>query len=100
MFSTSNFIKKKNKLLFFSCWINFSIKLLIKLCQHTCTSDELVDADSLKLLFKIVASTCESHNIAWRQTAADALLTLTKNFNSKAINYIHRNINLFIFYYN
>ncbi|CAF0832439.1 unnamed protein product, partial [Brachionus calyciflorus] len=66
-------------------------QLLIKLCQISCTCDELVDGDSLKLLFKIISSTCEQHNVAWRQTATDALLTLTKNFNTKSINYVHAN---------
>ena len=61
-----------------------------KLCQNACTCDELVEADSMKLLFKIIASTCEQHNIPWRQTAADALLVLTKSFNSKSIDYIHQ----------
>lgn len=62
---------------------------MLKLCQNSCTCEELVEADSLKLLFKIIASTCEQHNIPWRQTATDALLILTKNFNVKSINYIH-----------
>lgn len=63
---------------------------MIKLCQNGCTCDELVDGDSLKLLFKIISSTCEQHNVPWRQTATDALLTLTKCFNLKSIEYIHR----------
>ncbi len=44
----------------------------------------------MKFLFKIITSTCEQHNIPWKQTASDALLALTKNFNQKAINYLHR----------
>jgi hypothetical protein len=61
---------------------------LTKLCQNSCTCDELVEADSLKLLFKIISSTCEQHNVSWRQTAADALLTITKSLNLKAMHYL------------
>ena len=37
-----------------------------------------------------MASTCEQHNVPWRQTAADALLVLTKNFTLKGVDYIHQ----------
>lgn len=68
----------------------FIFKLLIKICQHGCTCDELSDSDALKYLFNTISSICELHNLSWRRTAADALVTLSKNFTIKAINYIHR----------
>ena len=80
----AEFSAKERRILFQKCFQ----QLLIKLCQHACTCDELCDADSLRLLFKIVASTCEQHNVPWRQTAANALLTLTKAFTSNAVAYI------------
>jgi hypothetical protein len=79
------FSAKERRILFQKCFQ----QLLLKLCQNGCTCDELVEADSLKLLFKIIASTCEQHNVPWRQTATDALLILTKNFNQKAITYVN-----------
>lgn len=81
------FNAKERRILFQKCFH----QLLIKLCQNSCTCDELVDGDSLKLLFTIICSTCEQHNVAWRQTAGDALLTLTKNFSPKSITYVHGN---------
>ena len=59
-------------------WANF-----VSTFYNSCPCDELVDGDSMKLLFKIISSTCEQHNVAWRQTATDALLTITKNFTPK-----------------
>ena len=92
MFSTSNFFFFLFRSVFFIAWVKqfLFIKLITKLCQYTCTGDELVEADSLKLIFKIIASTCENHNKPWRSTATDALLTLTKSLNAKSMNYIHR----------
>jgi hypothetical protein len=68
------------------------LKLLMKLCQYSFTANELIEGDSLKILFKIIASNCDKHNIAWRQTARDALLTLTKSFDANGIQYIHGNL--------
>ncbi len=79
------FNARERRILFQRCFQ----QLLIKLCQYSCTCDELVDADSLKLLFKIITSTCEQHNLAWRQTASDALLTMTKCCTLKSLNYLH-----------
>jgi len=44
----------------------------------------------MKILFKTITSTCEQHNIPWRQTASDALLVLTKSFTLKAVDHIHQ----------
>ena len=65
-------------------------KLLTKLCHYSCTFDELADSDSLKLLFTIISSICDTYNVAWRRSASDALATLSKTFTPKTISYIHR----------
>jgi hypothetical protein len=83
----SEFSAKERRVLFQKCFQ----QLLIKLCQHSCTCDELCEADSLGLLFKIIASTCEQHNIPWRQTAANSLLALTKAFTTNAVVYLLQN---------
>jgi hypothetical protein len=87
MLDHSEFSAKERRILFQKCFQ----QLLIKLCQHSCTCDELCDADSLSLLFKIIASTCEQHNVPWRQTAANALLALTKAFTANAVVYLLQN---------
>ncbi len=69
----------------------FPLKLLIKLSQNSFTTDELVENDTLKLLFTIITSICDEHNIGWRRAAFDALVTLSKRFTINAINYIHFN---------
>ena len=65
-------------------------KLLTKLCNYSSTFEELADSDSLKLLFTIISSICDTYNIAWRRSASDALATLSKTFTPKTIQYIHR----------
>lgn len=87
LLDSSEFTARERRSLFQQCFQ----QLIMKLCQHSCTCDELCEADSLKLLFKIVSSTCEQHNVPWRQTAANALLKLTKSFTNNAAVYVQRN---------
>ncbi len=55
----------------------------------SCVLWEMFLAKSL-LVFKIITSTCDRHNRAWRDTATDALLTLTKSLDHKALNHMHQ----------
>ena len=64
-------------------------QLMIKLCQHTSTCNELISADALKLLFKIICSTCENHNREWWKTAVDSLITLSRNLTLSSIEYLY-----------
>ena len=79
------FNARERRILFQKCFH----QLLTKLCQHACTCEQLVESDTLKMLFKSIASACEAHNHAWRQTAVDALLTLTKALSARSMSYLH-----------
>lgn len=83
---TSELTAKEKRILFQKSFH----QLLLKLCQYQSTCDELVDGDALKFLFKIISSTCETHNSAWKLTAQDALVMLSKNFTQRSIDYLHQ----------
>ena len=64
-------------------------QLMLKLCQHASTCNELISADALKILFKIICSTCENHNREWWRTAVDSLITLSRHLTLSSIEYLY-----------
>lgn len=65
-------------------------QLLQRLCGYVPAVEELARKDDLTLLFSAVSSVCPHHNIMWRKTAADILLTIsTKSLSQPVISYLH-----------
>ncbi len=66
------------------------VRLLVRLCGHVPAVEELARKDDLTLLFSAVTSSCPKHNIVWRKTAADILLTVSRHSLSQpVISYLH-----------
>eukprot|EP00094_Tigriopus_californicus_P005213 TCALIF_05026-PB protein Name:"Similar to WDFY3 WD repeat and FYVE domain-containing protein 3 (Homo sapiens)" AED:0.04 eAED:0.04 QI:7/0.93/0.68/1/1/1/16/134/3650 len=66
------------------------IELLQRLCGYVPAVEELARKDDLTLLFSAVSSVCPHHNVMWRKTAADILLTIsTKSLSQPVISYLH-----------
>ena len=52
--------------------------------------EELARKDDLTLLFLAVTSTCPPHNVAWRKTASDILLTVSRHsLSPPVVSYLH-----------
>ena len=60
--------------------IQISAVHVVKCClsSYVPAVEELARKDDLTLLFLAVTSTCPQHNIAWRKTASDVLLTVSR----------------------
>eukprot|EP00095_Tigriopus_kingsejongensis_P009945 maker-scaffold981_size73921-snap-gene-0.19 protein:Tk09945 transcript:maker-scaffold981_size73921-snap-gene-0.19-mRNA-1 annotation:"low quality protein: wd repeat and fyve domain-containing protein 3" len=66
------------------------IEILQRLCGYVPAVEELARKDDLTLLFSAVSSVCPPHNVIWRKTAADILLTIsTKSLSQPVISYLH-----------
>ena len=66
------------------------IQVLLKLCTYQPAVEELARKDDLTLLFSAVTSECPSHNVMWRKTAADILLTISRHsLNQPVVAYLH-----------
>ena len=66
------------------------IQVLMKLCTYQPAVEELARKDDLTLLFSAITSECPSHNIMWRKTSADILLTISRHSLSQpVISYLH-----------
>ena len=66
------------------------IQVLLRLCAHIPAVEELADKDDLTLLFSAVTSSCPDHNLMWRKTAADILLTISRHSLSQhVVSYLH-----------
>ena len=66
------------------------IQVLLKLCTYQPAVEELARKDDLTLLFSAITSECPSHNVMWRKTSADILLTISRHSLSQpVISYLH-----------
>ncbi|CAL1540511.1 unnamed protein product, partial [Lymnaea stagnalis] len=66
------------------------VQVLVRLCNHTSPAEELAWKDDLSLLFSAITSWCPKHNVMWRQSAGEVLVTLSRHgLTQKVVNYIH-----------
>lgn len=66
------------------------IQVLMKLCTYQPAVEELARKDDLTLLFSAITSECPPHNVMWRKTSADILLTISRHSLSQpVISYLH-----------
>lgn len=66
-------------------------QLLVQLCSYQSAIDELIKRDDLRLLIGIASSQCLPHNKAWRKTAFQALLAISKNMRDNFM-YLEQNM--------
>lgn len=65
-------------------------QVLVKLCNCTATSRELVHTDDLALLFTAISCPIPKHNVQWRSCVSEILMTLTRHgFDREVVHYIH-----------
>lgn len=65
-------------------------QVLVKLCNYTATSRELVHTDDLALLFTAISCPIPKHNVQWRSCVSEILMTLTRHgLDREVVNYIH-----------
>ena len=83
-------ISNTNQKLWFS-FINWKFfQVLVRLCSHRFPCEELARKDDLSLLFSAITSYCPSHNVMWRKSAAEVLVTLSRHgLTQNVIQYIH-----------
>ncbi|KAG1679752.1 WD repeat and FYVE domain-containing protein 3 [Nymphon striatum] len=66
------------------------VQVLVRLCSHTPPAEELARADDLSLLFRAITSWCPPHNIPWRKSASEVLMTLSRHgMTEPVVSYIH-----------
>ena len=66
------------------------MQVLLRLCVHKGAVEELARKDDLTLLFSAISSVCRSHNLIWRKTSGDVLLTISRHSLSQpVISYLH-----------
>lgn len=66
------------------------IQVLMRLCTYQPAVEELARKDDLTLLFSAITSDCPQHNLMWRKTSADVLLTISRHSLSQpVISYLH-----------
>uniref|UniRef100_T1IYC2 Alfy-like armadillo-like repeat domain-containing protein n=1 Tax=Strigamia maritima TaxID=126957 RepID=T1IYC2_STRMM len=66
------------------------VQVLIRLTSHSAAAEELARKDDLTLLFSATTSWCPPHNVAWRKSAAEVLMTLSRHgLSPPVITYIH-----------
>uniref|UniRef100_S4RJ77 WD repeat and FYVE domain containing 3 n=1 Tax=Petromyzon marinus TaxID=7757 RepID=S4RJ77_PETMA len=65
-------------------------QILVRLCRFVSPAEELAQKDDLQLVFTALTSWCPAHNLAWRQSAAEALLTLARHgLSANVLKYLH-----------
>ncbi|KDR08869.1 WD repeat and FYVE domain-containing protein 3 [Zootermopsis nevadensis] len=66
------------------------VQVLVRLCSHTSPAEELAHKDDLTLLFSAITSWCPQHNVMWRKSAAEVLMTLSRHgLTQPVVSYIH-----------
>jgi len=64
--------------------------VLVRLCSHAAPAEELARKDDLTLLFSAITSWCPQHNVMWRKSAAEVLMTLSRHgLTQPVVSYIH-----------
>ncbi|KAL4240237.1 WD repeat and FYVE domain-containing protein 3 [Mactra antiquata] len=66
------------------------VQVLVRLCNHTSPAEELAKKDDLSLLFSAITSWCPTHNVIWRKSAGEVLVTLSRHGLTHTVTkYIH-----------
>ncbi|XP_052739616.1 WD repeat and FYVE domain-containing protein 3 isoform X1 [Bicyclus anynana] len=66
------------------------VQVLVRLCSHPFPCEELARKDDLSLLFAAITSWCAPHNMLWRKSAAEVLMTLSRHgLTQSVVQYIH-----------
>ncbi|XP_022116141.2 WD repeat and FYVE domain-containing protein 3 isoform X3 [Pieris rapae] len=66
------------------------VQVLVRLCSHPFPCEELARKDDLSLLFSAITSWCAPHNMMWRKSAAEVLMTLSRHgLTQSVVQYIH-----------
>nr|CAD7205076.1 unnamed protein product [Timema douglasi] len=83
----SDFTPKERRILLQKIFV----QVLVRLCSHTTPAEELARKDDLTLLFSAITSWCPSHNVMWRKSAAEVLMTLSRHgLSQPVVSYIHQ----------
>jgi len=65
-------------------------QVLVRLCSRPSPAEELARKDDLTLLFSAITSWCPGHNVPWRKSAAEVLMTLSRHgLTPNVVQYIH-----------
>ncbi|MGH0178159.1 UNVERIFIED_CONTAM: hypothetical protein FKN15_076727 [Acipenser sinensis] len=55
------------------------VQILVKLCSFVSPAEELAQKDDLQLLFSAITSWCPPHNLPWRKSAGEVLMTISRH---------------------
>lgn len=84
--SSSDFTPRERRILLQKIFV----QVLVRLCSHRIPAEELARKDDLTLLFSAITSWCPQHNIMWRKSAAEVLMTLSRHgLTPPVVGYIH-----------
>jgi len=65
-------------------------QVLVRLCSRPSPAEELARKDDLTLLFSAITSWCPAHNVPWRKSAGEVLMTLSRHgLTPNVVQYIH-----------
>ncbi|XP_052069301.1 WD repeat and FYVE domain-containing protein 3-like isoform X1 [Mytilus californianus] len=66
------------------------VQVLVRLCNYASPAEELAKKDDLSLLFSAITSWCPAHNVVWRKSAGEVLVTLSRHgLIPNVVKYIH-----------
>ncbi|XP_066568174.1 WD repeat and FYVE domain-containing protein 3 isoform X2 [Amia ocellicauda] len=66
------------------------VQILVKLCSFVSPAEELAQKDDLQLLFSAITSWCPPHNLPWRKSAGEVLMTISRHgLSVNVVKYIH-----------
>ncbi|XP_052816149.1 WD repeat and FYVE domain-containing protein 3-like isoform X4 [Mya arenaria] len=66
------------------------VQVLVRLCNQPSPAEELARKDDLSLLFSAITSWCPTHNVVWRTSAGEVLVTLSRHgLTNSVTKYIH-----------
>ncbi|KAG5834255.1 hypothetical protein ANANG_G00259620 [Anguilla anguilla] len=66
------------------------VQILVKLCSFVSPAEELAQKDDLQLLFSAITSWCPPHNLPWRRSAGEVLMTISRHgLSVNVVKYIH-----------
>jgi hypothetical protein len=70
--------------------VKHHFQVQIRLCSHASPAEELALKDDLTLLFSAITSWCPPHNVPWRKSSAEVLMTLSRHgLTPSVVQYIH-----------
>ncbi|KAJ8380472.1 hypothetical protein SKAU_G00012500 [Synaphobranchus kaupii] len=65
------------------------VQILVKLCSFVSPAEELAQKDDLQLLFSAITSWCPPHNLPWRKSAGEVLMTISPPRSERQRGQIH-----------